>query len=119
MWLRLCLNCFLIARSDEAFASDSRVVHPAHCLARGDVAFFADDVQLAYPLWLRADQIEVRVRRHKEDQDQIGSVRVRIRDEITGPRTGYRADGVAVALVVELMSCHGSLPASAPFFSYN
>ena len=48
MWLCLCLSCFLIARSDEVFASDSGVVHPAHCLSRGDVAFFAGDVQLAY-----------------------------------------------------------------------
>ena len=50
MWLCFCLSYFLIARSDEVFASDSGVVHPAHCLTRGDVAFFAGDVQLAYAL---------------------------------------------------------------------
>ena len=111
MWLCLCLSYFLIARSDEVFASDSGVVHPAHCLTRGDVAFFAGDVQLAYALWPTADKIEVRVRGHKGHQDQIGSVRVRTRDEITRPRAGYRADGGAVALMVELMSCHRSLPA--------
>ena len=62
MWLCLCLSYFLIARSDEVFASDSGVVHPAHCLTRGGVSFFAGDVQLAYALWLTADKIEVRVR---------------------------------------------------------
>ena len=101
------------------FASDSGVVHPAHCLTRGDVAFFAGDAQLAYALWTTADKIEVRVRGHKGDQDMIGSVRVRTRDEITGPRSGYRAGGGAVALMVELMSCHRSLPASPPISSYN
>ena len=114
MWLCLCLSYFLIARSDEVFASDSGVVHPAHCLTRGDVAFFAGDVHLAYALWPTADKIEVRVRGHKGDQDQIGSVCVRTRDEITGPLAGYRADGGAVALMGELMSCHRSLPASTP-----
>ena len=57
----------------------------------------------------------MRVRGHKGDQDQIGSVCMRTRDDITGPRAGYRADGGAVALMVELMSCDRSLPASAPF----
>ena len=95
MWLCLCLSYFLIARSDEVFASDSGVVHPAHCLNRGNVAFFAGDVQLAYALWPTADKIEVRVRGHKGDQDQIGSVRVRTRDEITGRRAGYIAPTAA------------------------
>ena len=119
MWLCLCLSYFLIARSDEVFASDSGVVHPAHCLTRGDVAFFVGDVQLGYALWSIADKVEVRVRGHKGDQDQIGSVRVHTRDEITGPCAGYRAGGGVVALMVELMSCHRSLPASAPLSSYN
>ena len=119
MGLCLCLSYFLIARSDEIFASDSSVVHPAHCLTRGGVAFFAGDVQLAYALWPTTDKIEVRVRGHKGDQDQIGSVRVRTRDEITGPRAGYRADGGTVALMVELMPCHRSLPTSATLSSYN
>ena len=43
MWLCLCLSYFLIARPDEVFASDSGVVHPEHCLTRGNVAFFAGD----------------------------------------------------------------------------
>ena len=74
---------------------------------------------MAYALWPTADKIEGRVRGHKEDPDQISSVRVRTRDEITGPRAGYRADGGAVVLMVELMSCHRSLPASASLSSYN
>ena len=119
MGLCLCLSYFLIARSDEVLASDSGEVHPAHCLTRGDVAFFAGDVQLAYAFWPSADKIEVRVWGHKGDQDQIGSVRVRTRDEITDPRAEYRADGGAVALMVVLLPCHRSLPASAPLSSYN
>ena len=69
MWLSLCLSYFLIARSDEVFASDLDVVHPAHCLTTEDVAFFAGDVQLEYALWPTADNIEVRVRGHRGDQD--------------------------------------------------
>ena len=49
----------------------------------------------------------------------IGSVRVRTRDEKAGPRSGYLAGGGAVALMVELMSFHRSLPVSAPLSSYN
>ena len=93
MGLCLCLSYSLIGRSDEVFASDSGVVHPAHCLTGGNVAFSAGDVQLANVLWPTADKIEVRVRGHKGDEDQLGSVRVRTRDEITGPRAGYRPDG--------------------------
>lgn len=40
MWLRLALSYFLIARSDEMFATSSRVVHRAHCLPRRNVAIF-------------------------------------------------------------------------------
>ena len=94
-------------------------MHPAYCLTRGDIALFAGDAHLAYALRPTADKIEVRVRGHKGDQDMIGSVRVHTRDEITGPRSGYRAGGGAVALMVELMSCHRILPASAPLSSYN
>ena len=115
----LCLSYFLTVRLDEVFASDSGVVCPPHYLNRGNVAFFAGDVQLVCALWATADKIEVRVQGHKEDHDQIGSVRVRTRDEITGPRAGYRANGGAVAFMVELISCHTSLPASAPLSSYN
>ena len=39
LWLCLSLSYFLIARSDEIFASSSGQVHPAHCLTRKDVAF--------------------------------------------------------------------------------
>ena len=49
MWLCSCLSYFLIVRPDEVFASPSGVVHPAHCLARGDAAFFVGDVQLRMP----------------------------------------------------------------------
>ena len=31
---------FFFARSDEVFPNGSRVMNPAHCLTRGNVAFF-------------------------------------------------------------------------------
>ena len=102
---------FLIARSDEIFASSSGVAHPAHCLTRKDVAFFSGNNQLEYAHWRQADKVEINFRGHKGDQDQIG-------DEISGPQSGYRADGGAVALMVELMSCHATLPDDAPLSSY-
>lgn len=43
--LCLCLSCFLMTRSGETFGADSRVVHPVHCLARGDMAFCANGTQ--------------------------------------------------------------------------
>lgn len=118
MWLCLSLSYFLIARADEMFANSSGVVHPAHCLTRQDVAFFQGDRQLQYLHWRQADRIEVRFRGHKGDQEQRGNVRVRTRDETHGPRSGYRADGGAVALMVELLSCHPTLSDSAPLSSY-
>ena len=118
MWLCLSLSYFLITRSDEMFAASSGRVHPAHCLTRRDVAFFRGDRQLAYIDWRQADKIEVHFRGHKGDQEQRGNVRVRTRDETHGPRSGYRADGGAVALMVELLSCHPTLPDSVPLSSY-
>ena len=56
-------------------------------------------------------------RGQKGDQDQSEEVRARTRDEISGPQSGYRADGGAVALMVELMSRHASLPDDAPLSS--
>ena len=114
MWLCLRLSYFLIARSDEIFASSSGVAHHAHCLTRKDVAFFSGNNQLEYVHWRQADKVEINFKGHKGDQDQIGEVRARTRDEISGPQSGYRADGGAVALMVELMSCHATLPDDAP-----
>ena len=62
--------------------------------------------------------MEIHFRGLKGDQDQIGDVRVRTREEASGPRAGYRADGGAVAPMVELLSCHPTLPADAPLSSY-
>ena len=41
LWLSLALGYFLVARSDEIFASPTGVVHPVHCVTRGDVALYA------------------------------------------------------------------------------
>ena len=118
MWLCLSLSYFLITRADEMFASSAGVVHPVHCLTRRDVAFFQGSQQLEYRHWRQADRIEVRFRGHTGDQEQAGDVRARTRDEVHGPRSGYRADGGAVALMVELLSFHPTLPDSVPLSSY-
>ena len=60
----------------------------------------------------------MRFKGHKGNQEQIGSVRVRTRDEIRGSRSSYRADGDVVALMLELMSCVPDLPDRAPVASY-
>ena len=54
------------------------------------------------------------VRKQKRDQDQIGEVRARTQDETSGSQSGYRADGGAVALMVELTSRHATWPDDAP-----
>ena len=118
IWLCLSLSRSLISRSDEIFVSSSGVAHPVHCLTRKDVAFFSGNNQLEYVHWRQADKMEMNFRGHKRDQDQIGEVRARTRDEISGPQSGYRADGGAVDLMVELMSCHATLPDDAPLSSY-
>ena len=68
LWLCLGMAYFFIMRSDEVFASASGVAHAAHCLTRGDVAFFAGEQQLGILEWHRADRVEVRFRGHKGDQ---------------------------------------------------
>ena len=63
--------------------------------------------------------MEINVRGQKGDQDQIGEVRARTRDETSGPQSGYRADGGAVALMVKLISRHATWPDDAPLSSYS
>ena len=118
MWLCLSLSFSLIARSDEIFASSSGVAHPVHCLTRKDVALFSGNNQLEYVHWRQADIAEKNFRGHKGDQDQIGEMRARTLDEISGPQSGHRAGGGAVPLIVELMSFHATLPDDAPRSSY-
>ena len=52
------------------------------------------------------------------DQEQIGSVCVRTRDEVCGSRLSCRAGGGAVALRLELMSCFLGLPDHSRLASY-
>ena len=48
--LRMCLamGIFFVVRSDVIFASASGVVHPIHCLTRGDVALHMGGLQLGW-----------------------------------------------------------------------
>ena len=65
--------------------SDSGLVHPVHCLTRGDVAFFATGTQLRDTRGQQPDKVEVRFKGHKGDQEWVGSVRVRTRSKVRGP----------------------------------
>ena len=103
LWLCLGLIYFFFTRSDEAFANSSGVVHPAHCLTRGDVAFFSGGSQLRRLEWREADRVEVRFRGHKGHQAQVGSVVVRTRSEVRGPCSELGEGGGAVALMVALL----------------
>ncbi|CAM9479372.1 unnamed protein product, partial [Scytosiphon promiscuus] len=118
--MRLCLSVsyFLITRSDDMFGDGSGVPHPVHCLTRQDIVFFAGKAQLPYARWQQADKIEIRLRGHKGDQEQIGRVGARTRDKVHGPQSGYLAESGAVASTVELMSCHPTLPDHAPLSSF-
>ena len=112
MWL--CLSpsyLFMIARSDEIL----QVVQGLRTL---HIAFVSGNSQLEYVHGRQADKVEMNVRGQKVDQDQIGEMRARAGDETSGPQSGYRADGGAVALMVELMSCHEMWPDDAPLSSY-
>ena len=106
-----------MTRSDEMFAAGSGVVHPVQCLTRGDVAFFATGTPLRDTRGEQPHKVEVRFKGHKGDQDQVGSVRVRTRSEVRGPRSSSTADGGAVAPMLELMSCFPGLPDHAPLSS--
>ena len=55
---------------------------------------------------------------HTGDEEQMGSVHVQTRTEIRGPKSSFREDDGAVALMLELMSCFPSLPDYAPLSSY-
>ena len=48
----------------------------------------------------------------------VASVRARTRDAIHVPQSGCGAEGGAVALMVELLSCHPTLSDRAPLSAY-
>ena len=100
------------------FTADSGAVHPLHCPTRGDMAFFAEGTQLGERRRQQPDRVEVRFKGHKGDQEQAGSVRVRTRSEVRGPRSSFRADGGTVALMLELRSCFPGFLDHAPLSSY-
>ena len=49
-----------------------------------------------------------------DDQEQMGSVRVRTRTEVHGSKSSFRVYGGAVALMLELMSCFLAFPTTPP-----
>ena len=119
LWLCLALSYFLLARSEEMFASSAAGIHPIHCLQRQDMTFYdVEGKELSSIQWRRATRAEVTFRGHEDDQAQQGSAVIRMRDIAYGTRSQIGAGGGAVALLVELMSCHIALPGSAPLCSY-
>ena len=114
LWLCWVWHIFFIMRSSEVLAGASGVVHAAHCLTRGDVAFFAGESQLDILGWHRADRVEMPFRGRKGDQGQAGSVIVRTRSAGRDPRSGLGTGGGAVALMVDLLSRYPALPEHAP-----
>ena len=83
----------------------SRLARPSR---RGNVALFADGVQLQCMSWRQDDRVEVRFKDRKGDQDQMGSVRLRTRTEVRGSKSSVRTYGGIVALILELMPCVSS-----------
>ena len=77
------------------------------------MAFFEDERLLDFRRWHRANKVEARFRGHKGDQLGEGSVIVRTREAISGAYPGLRKGAGAVALMVELVECHPSLPGDA------
>ena len=63
-------------------------------------------------------QGKLRFKGGKGIQEQIGSVRVRVLNEVCGLKSSFRVDGGAVALMLEFMSYFSSFPVHAPLFSY-
>jgi len=81
------------------FASDAGVVHSIRCRMRGQIVFRLGERQLEYLDWRQDDWVGVPLRGPPADQVQEEAVRARRRDEVRGPRSGYRTGGSAVALV--------------------
>ena len=48
LWLCLALGYFFMTRSDELFATDTRVAHQVYCLTLGGVAFYSGGQQLSF-----------------------------------------------------------------------
>lgn len=118
LWLCLSLTYFLVARSDEIFATTTGGVHPVHCLRRTDVTFYDGERVLRPSQLYRATRVRVRFRGHKGDQAEQGSTVFRTRDVAQGKRSQAGAGGGAVAILVELMSCHYAMPGNAPLCAY-
>ena len=89
-----------------------------HDMRRGDVAFYANIMQLGCMPWQRAHKVDARFEGHEGELVQVGGVRVRARNEVCGSRSSVRADGGTVARMLELVSCFSGLPDHAPLSSY-
>lgn len=82
----------LITRSNEMFAGRSGATHSVHRPTRRNVPFFPGNNPLEYEQWRQPDEIEIHFRGYGI-REKSGLVH--------GPRSGYRANGGAVALMVE------------------
>ena len=118
LWLCLGLSYFFLTRAGEVFANEDRSVGE-WCLKRNHVAFFEGDRQLRCFQWPSADRVEVRFDGGKGDQMRRGTVISRYRHRSTqGSDWVAGLGGDAVALMMELMSCHPSFPGDTPIAAF-
>ena len=89
LWLCLGMASFFIMRSDEVFAGASGVVHAEHCLTYGDVALFYCREPVRYIGVAPGRSRGGTLSRTQGCQAQAGSVIVRTRSAVRGPRSGF------------------------------
>ena len=118
LFLGLGVSFFFLTRASEMFALGTDRVHPDYCLRRKDVALFLNERQLQWPFWSLANRVEVRFRASKGDQLRRGAIITRTKEDFV--QQGSRASSLpgAVDVVVELLSCFGTLPSEAPLMTY-
>ena len=96
-----------MTRSDDFFAADSGVVYPVHCLTRRDVALTSTVRSWETRDGSRHTRLMCRFKLPRVDSERGA-----------GAESSLRADGGAVALVLELLSLFPGFPDHASFSSY-
>lgn len=104
----LCLNLrYFLRRFGRSASTAVFVVAEERLLC-------ANNAQLPCSRWRRADKVKFHPQGHMGDEAQLGEVRAGPQDEACSPQSGYRANGGAVALMVERLSWHPTLCNDAP-----
>ena len=103
VYLALCVSVFFSTLASEMFAGTRLHIHETYCLRQADVALCHGPAQLTAAHRSTADRVEVRLRGSKDGQMRKGAVVSRAR---AGPPSPVEANGGAVDLMIELMSCY-------------